>query len=208
MNSVIKDKVTDVKLINTEIIPQRLDRNELVVDGATFYNGKDETIPEHDVKIFRAFSNKLDSYVFLIFDGHAKKYRMVQNYDVVEEKQDAFALTNTLKDMMEASHIPIITFNYCKFDHETIELNDAYKLSNDYDASNYLPSGPLWFIITVNSSADDIRGIKDRIQERIDALDKYISVDIKTSDHRTITFYKHGQPLIDGDETGGLKSDF
>lgn len=208
MNAVIKDKVTDVELIHTEIIPERIERNELVVDGATFYNGKDETIPEHSVQIFRAFSNQLDSYVYLIFNGHTKKYSLVQNYDVAEEKQGALALTSILKEMMEVIHIPFITLNYCKFDHETLDLNDAYKLSADYDASHYVHTGPLWIIIAVDAPANDIRVIKDRVQERIDALEATISVDIKTSDGRTITFYKHGQPLIDDDGTGGLKSYF
>ncbi len=208
MNSETKDKVTDIELINIEIIPQRIDTHQLSLDGTTFYDGKDETIPEHNVKTFRAFSKKIDSYVFLTFNEYSKKYNMVQNYDISEEKQDAIELTNLLQDIMEANQIPIKTLYYSKFDQETTDLNDTYKLSGDYDISNYIPSSPLWIIITVNSSANDIRSIKDMIHEPINAMEKYISVDIKTKDNRTITFFKNGQPLIDGNEAGGLQSYF
>ena len=206
MNTKTKDKVTDIELINIEVIPQRIDTHQLSLDGTTFYNGKDETIPEHNVKTFRAFSKKIDSYVFLTFNDYSKKYNMVQNYDISEEKQDALKLTNLLQDIMEANRIPIKTLNFSKFDHETTDLNDTYKLSSDYDISNYIPSSPLWIIITVDSSANDIRSIKDMIQETINSLEKYISVNIKTSDNRIITFFKNGQPLIDGNESGGLQS--
>ncbi|MGE5628142.1 MAG: hypothetical protein ACM3X7_08490 [Solirubrobacterales bacterium] len=47
-------------------------------------------------KTFRAFSNKMDSYVFLIFDEYFQKYNMVQNYDISKEKQDGLELTNLL----------------------------------------------------------------------------------------------------------------
>lgn len=208
MNSKTKDKVTDVELINIEIIPQRIDTHQLILDGTTFYDGKDETIPEHKVKTFRAFSKKLDSYVFLTFNEYSKKYNMVQNYVISEEKQDALELTNLLQDIMEANQIPIKTLNYSKFYQETTDLNDTYKLSGDYDISNYSPSGPLWIIITVDSSDNDIRSIKDMIQETINTTEKYISLEIKTSDNRAITFYKNGQPLIDGNEAGGLQTDF
>jgi hypothetical protein len=208
MNSKTKDKVRDIELINIEIIPQRIDTHQFILDGTTFYNGEDETIPEHNVKTFRAFSKKIDSYVFLTFNEYSRKYNMVENYDVSEEKQEALELTNLLQDIMKANQISIKSLNYGKFDHETTDLNDTYKLSGDYDMSNYISSGPLWIIITVDCSANDIRSIKDMIQERINTMEKYISVDIKTSDNRTITFYKNGQPLIDGGEAGGLKSDF
>jgi hypothetical protein len=208
MNSKTKDRVKDIELINIEIIPQRIDTHDLILDGTTFYNGKDETIPEHKVKTFRAFSKKLDSYVFLKFNEYTQKYNMVENYDVSEEKLEALELTNLLQDIMETNQIPIKSLNYRKFDHETTDLNDTYKLSGDYDMPNYISSGPLWIIITVDCSANDIRSIKDMIQELINTMEKYISVDIKTNDNRTITFYKNGQPLIDGGEAGGLKSDF
>jgi hypothetical protein len=208
MNSKTKDKVKGIELINIEIIPQRTDTHQLILDGTTFYDGKDETIPEHNVKTFRAFSKKIDSYVFLTFNEYSKEYNMVQNYDISEEKQDALELTNLLQDIMKSNQILIKTLNYSKFGKETTDLNDAYKLSVDYDISNYIPFSPLWIIITVDSSANDIRSIKDMIQESINTMEKYISVDIKTSDNRTITFFKDGQPLIDGNEAGGLKSDF
>lgn len=208
MNSKTKDKITNIELMNIEVIPQRIDTHQLTLDGTTFYDGKDETIPEHNIKTFRAFSKKLDSYVFLTFNEYSKKYNMVQNYDILEEKQDAIELIILLKDIMEANQIPIKTLNYSKFDQETTDLNDTYKLSSDYDISNYIPSSPLWIIITVDSSANDIRSIKDMIQESINTMEKYISVDIKTSDNRTITFFKNGQPIIDGNEAGGLQSYF
>lgn len=208
MNSKTKDKVTDIELINIEIIPQRINTHQLSLDGTTYYDGKDETIPEHKVKTFRAFSNKLDSYVFLTFNEYSKKYNMVQNYDISKEKQDALELTNLLQDIMEANQIQIKTLYYIKFDQETTDLNDTYKLSGDYDISKYIPSRPLWIKITVDSSANDIRSIKDMIQEPINTIKKYISVDIKTSDNRTITFFKNGQPLIDGNESEGLQSYF
>jgi hypothetical protein len=207
MNSKTKDRVKDVELINIETIPQRIETHEFILDGTTFYNGKDETIPEHKVKTFRAFSKKLDSYVFLKFNEYSKKYNMVQNYYISEEKQDVLELTNLLQDIMEANQIPIKTLNYSKFNQETTDLNDTYKLSGDYDVSNY-SLGPLWIIITVDSSANDIRSIKDMIQETINTTEKYISLEIKTSDNRAITFFKNGQPLIDGNETGGLQTDF
>jgi len=208
MNSETKDKVTEIELINIEIIPKRIDTHELSFDGTTFYDGKDETIPEHSVKTFRAFSNKLDSYVFLTFNEYSKEYNMVQNYDVSEEKQDGLKLAKILQDIMKANEIQIKTLNYCKFDHETADLNDTYKLSSDYDIPHYTSSGPLWIIITVDSSANDLRSIKDMIQERVNTIEKYISVEIKTSDNRTITFYKNGEPLIDENGAGGLKSYF
>jgi hypothetical protein len=208
MNSKTKDRVKDIELINIEIIPKRIDTHQLIIDGTTFYNGKDETIPEHKVKTFRAFSKKIDSYVFLKFNEYSKEYNMVQNYDVFEEKQDALELTKLLQDIMKANQITIKTLNYSKFYRETTDLNDTYKLSGDYDISNYIPSSPLWIIITVDSSANDIRSIKDMIQETINTIEKYISVEIKTSDNRIITFFKNGQPLIDGNEAGGLQSDF
>jgi hypothetical protein len=208
MNSKTKDRVKDIELINIEIIPQRIDTHDLILDGTSFYNGEDETIPEHKVKTFRAFSKKLDSYVFLKFNEYTQKYNMVENYDVSEEKQEALELTNLLQDIMETNQIPIKSLNYRKFDHETTDLNDTYKLSGDYDMPNYISSGPLWIIITVDSSANDIRSIKDMIQETINTIEKYISVEIKTSDNRIITFFKNGQPLIDGNEAGGLQSDF
>jgi hypothetical protein len=208
MNSKTKDRVKDIELINIEIIPLRIDTHDFILDGTTFYNGKDETIPEHKVKTFRAFSKKLDSYVFLKFNEYTQKYNMVENYDVSEEKQEALELTNLLQDIMETNQIPIKSLNYRKFDHETTDLNDTYKLSGDYDMPNHISSGPLWIIITVDSSANDIRSIKDMIQELINAMEKYISVDIKTIDNRTITFYKNGQPLIDENGSGGLKTDF
>ncbi|MEL7647489.1 MAG: hypothetical protein AAGU76_05320 [Sedimentibacter sp.] len=208
MNSKTKDRVKDVELINIEIIPQRIDTHQLILDGTTFYNGKDETIPEHNVKTFRAFSKKIDSYVFLTFNEYSKEYNMVQNYDVSEEKQDALELTNVLQDIMKANQILIKTLNYSKFGKETTDLNDAYKLSVDYDISNYIPSSPLWIIITVDSSANDIRSIKEMIQKTINTMEKYISLEIKTSDNRTITFFKNGQPLIDCNEAGGLQTDF
>ena len=98
------------------------------------------------------------------------KHNMVQNYDVTEEKQDAFSLRSILEDMMEASHIPIITFSYCKFDQATIVSNDAHKLSTDYDASNYMRSSPLWFIISVNSSTNDIRTSRRVIMQTIRSI--------------------------------------
>lgn len=208
MNSKTKDKVTDIELINIEIIPQRIDTHQLSLDGTTFYDGKDETIPEHNVKTFRAFSKKIDSYVFLTFNEYSKEYNMVQNYDNSEEKQDALELTNLLQHIMEANQIPIKTLNYSKFDQKTTDLNDTYKLSDDYDMSNYISSSPLWIIINIDSSANDIRSIKDMIQEPINTMEKYISVEIKTSDNRTITFFKNDQPLIDGNEAGGLQSYF
>jgi hypothetical protein len=208
MNSKTKDRVKDIELINIEIIPQQIDTHQFILDGTTFYNGKDETIPEHNVKTFRAFSKKIDSYVFLTFNEYSQEYNMVQNYDVSEEKQCALELTNLLQNIMEANQIPIKTLNYSKFYQETTDLNDTYKLSDDYDISNYIPSSPLWIIITVDSSANDIRSIKDMIQETINTIEKYISLEIKTSDNRIITFFKDGQPLIDGNEAGGLQSDF
>jgi hypothetical protein len=208
MNSKIKDKVTDIELINIEIIPKRIDTHQMSIDGTTFYDGKDETIPEHNIKTFRAFSNKMDSYVFLTFDEYSPKYNMVQNYDISEEKQDGLELTNLLQDIMEANQIHIKTLNYCKFQKETTDLNDTYKLPRDYDIPDYTSCGPLFIIITVDSSANDIRSIKDMIQESINTMKKYISVEIKTSDNRTITFFLNGEPLIDGNESGGLKSNF
>jgi len=208
INSKKKDRVTDIELINIEIVSQRIDTHQLSVDGTTFYNDKDETIPEHNVKTFRAFSKKIDSYVFLTFNEYSKKYNMVQNYDVSEEKKDALELTKLLQDIMEANQIQIKTLNYSKFNQETTGLNDTYKLSSDYDISNYIPSSPLWIKITVDSSANDIRSIKAMIQETINTMKKYISVDIKTIDNRIITFFKNGQPLIDGNEAGGLQSYF
>lgn len=208
MNSKTKDKVTDIELIKKEIVSKRIDSHQLSLDGTTFYDGKDETIPEHNVKTFRAFSKKMGSYVFLTFNEYSKEYNMVQNYDISEEKQDAHELTNLLKDIMEANKLQIKTLNYSKFDKKTTDLNDTYKLPGDYDISNYIPSRPLWIEITVDASANDIRSIKDKIQEQINTMKKYISVEIKTSDNRTITFFKNGHPLINGNESGGLKSDF
>lgn len=208
MNSKTKDIVTDIEMINIEIIPQRIETHEFILDGTTFYDGEDETIPEHNVKTFRAFSKKLDSYVFLTFNEYSKEYNMVQNYDILEEKQGALELTNLLQDIMEANQIPIKALNYSKFYQETTDLNDIYKLSSDYDISNYCPSCPLWIIITVDSSSNDIRSVKDMIQETINITEEYISLEIKTSDNRTIAFFKDGQPLIDENGAGGLKTDF
>jgi hypothetical protein len=206
MNSKTKDQVQGVELIHTEIIPQRIDPHEFSLDGTTFYDGKDETIPEHQVKTFRAFSKKLSSYVFLTFNENSKSYDMVQNYDVSEEKQDALTLTNLLRDILNANQIPVKALRYSKFDQETADLNAAYQLAHDYDCSNYIPSSPLWIKIIVDSSASDLRRIKDRIQESVNAAEASISVEIETSDDRTITFYQNGQPLIE--EAGGLQSDF
>ncbi len=46
------------------------------------------------------------------------------------------------------------------------------------------------------------------LQETINTTEKYISLEIKTSDNRAITFFKDGQPLINGNEAGGFHTDF
>jgi len=196
MNSKTKDKVTDIEMTNIEIIPQRIDSHQFILDGTTFYDGEDETIPEHHIKTFRAFSEKLDSYVFLTFNEYTQKYTMVQNYDNSEEKQEAFELTNKIQDIMQSNHITIETLQYSKFSNETTELNDVYKLSDQYDVSSYSLQSRLWVMVSVDSSADDIRNIKNIIQTSINTTENYISMEIKTGDNRKITFFKDGQPLI------------
>ncbi|SEW46625.1 hypothetical protein [[Clostridium] fimetarium] len=208
MNAKTNDKVTEVELINTETIPEQLNDHEFNLDGAVFYNGKDEITPEHNEKTFRAFSKKLDSYVFLTFNEYSKQYNMIQNYYISEEKQGALELTSLLQDIMKTNQIRIKTLSYSKFTHEKTDLNDVYKLPSDYDISNYTHLVPLWIVVTVDSSANDIRSIKNKIQDSINTMKEYISIDIKTSDFKTITFFKDGHALIYDSGDGGLKSDF
>ena len=199
MNAEINESVTEVELIDVQIIPQRVDDNALDVDGTLFFDGKDEVIPEHVVNTYRAYSRKLDSHVFVIHDSSTMRYRMVQNYDVSQEKEEALEMTGVLKALLDGQHMPPITLVYSKFGHDTPDLDDVYKLSADYDASRYIPASPLWILITADASAIDIIDIEDSIQAQVDSVDGSISVDIHTNDNRTITFYKHGQPLIDSE---------
>ena len=137
INSYTKDKVINVEMISIETIPQRIDSNLFSVDGTTFYDGEDDIIPEHHIKTFRAFSQKLDSYVFLTFNEYTQKYTMVQNYDISEEKQEALELSNKIQDLMQSNHILIGTLYYSKFYNETANIDDVYKLSDNYDISSY-----------------------------------------------------------------------
>jgi len=204
MNTELKDQVDDIELIDVENIEERIVKNQFVVDGSVFYDGKDELIPSHQVKVFRAFSKKLDSYVFLIFNEHKDEYTMIQNYNCSQEKEDALNIVNRMQDIIESKDIKSLT--YSKFTNESSDLEEVYILSKDYDVYTYIPSSPLWIKMSVNSSSDDLKAFKDDIQEVIDHQDKYISLEMKTVDNRKITFYKNGQPLIDTES--GFQTEF
>lgn len=201
MNSNTKDKVINVEMISIETISQRSDSHDFIMDGTIFYDGEDKIIPEYHIKTFRAFSQKLDSYVFLKFNEYTQKYTMVQNYDILEEKKEALELSKKVQDSMKLNHIRIEALYYIKFYNETTNIDDVYKLSDNYDDTSYSHQSTLWIMVNVNASADDVRSIMDLIQELINTTENYISLKIETTDSRVITFYKDGQPLIE-DEDG------
>lgn len=196
MNKQTKDKVTDLSVIQVSTVGEYVKTNEIVIDGTTFYDGKDEVIPEHQVKTFRAFSSKLDSYVYLIYSEETNQYTMILNYDNDDEKESAKELTAGIQDIMESNSISIDSLEYSKFNNQSEDLNQVYKLSDQYESSLYRSHSRLWLMLRVDASTEDIRLIKDKIQSSIDGIEHHFSMEIITSDGRHITFYKDGIPLI------------
>lgn len=216
----IKDKVTDVELIDTVRIEEWEYDSSVSFDGTVFWPGSAKLIPAHDILYYRAFSPKLDSYIFLRFNDRydAKQYRLSGNSYAENEKYDVKLMVNGTKEILADNNIKILTLTYSNYLQETEEWENVNKYSKDY-YENY-PYGKddifnnsmLWILVTIDNNMSDIIALEQEIgkvfketkyylaQMQITSKDNQRVIIRKSSDGATLEYFNNNYELYNGDK--------
>lgn len=210
LSSKIKGDVTDIELIDTVHYDEYKHTDSFGMDGAVFWQGKEKTIPAHNVLYYRGFSKTLDSFVFIRWndDRNNKTYSIIQNYEIDKEKKSARNILESLQKLYSKDKIEIANIKYSKFEDECNDLDSTYILDKDFynrfSTEYYDPFGqsqnPLHIEVSAELDIDYLYLIQNSITEIMDKNEYGISLHITTNDGSSVVFYRGGRPLLTGND--------